>query len=87
MTAVYRPGLPASAPARIRRLHILPLLPDQFSNYLRFASRDEFVLCFTAWLHVATCVQGTFGREMDTQRGVMMKRRTVFVAAIIADAP
>jgi hypothetical protein len=56
MTAVYRPGLPASAPARIRRLHILPLLPDQFSNYLRFASRDEFVVCFTAWLHVATYV-------------------------------
>jgi hypothetical protein len=54
MTAVYRPALPASAPLQLRRLHINPLLPSRFRNYLRFASRDEFVLCFTAWLHVAT---------------------------------
>lgn len=43
-----------SPSALTRRLHIVPLLPEQFSGYLRFASRAEFVLCFTAWLQVAT---------------------------------
>ena len=54
MTAIYRPALPSTMPLQIRRLHILPLLPGRFNDYLRFASKAEFVVCFTAWLHVAT---------------------------------
>lgn len=54
MTAVYRPALPSSSATRLRRLHMTQLLPGQFSDYWRFASRAEFVVCFTAWLHVAT---------------------------------
>lgn len=54
MTAVYRSALPLSAATPLRRLHMSRLLPGQFSDYWRFASRAEFVLCFTAWLHIAT---------------------------------
>jgi hypothetical protein len=54
MTAVYRPALTAPASSPLRRLHISQLLPGRFSDYSRFASRAELVLCFTAWLHIAT---------------------------------
>ena len=54
MTAVYRLAQPAPASSPLRRLHVNRLLPGQFSDYWRFASRAEFVVCFTAWLHVAT---------------------------------
>jgi hypothetical protein len=54
MTAIHRSPRPAPASSPIRRLHIVPLLPGQFSDYNRFASRAEFVVCFTAWLHVVT---------------------------------
>lgn len=53
MTAIHRSPRPAPASSPIRRLHIGQLLPGQF-DYNRFASRAEFVVCFTAWLHVAT---------------------------------
>lgn len=54
MTAVHRLAQPAAASSPLRRLHITRLLPGQFSDYWHFASRAEFVVCFTAWLHVAT---------------------------------
>lgn len=54
LTASYGSALSPSTLPLGFWLHITQVLPGRFRDYSRFTSQAEFVLCFSAWLHVAS---------------------------------